>query len=153
MKKTQKTGSAMPQEVEFTLPDAAPGAAGTGAMPDEDKGARLAGWSSLLAALGMTSCCILPLGLAMMGVTGTFIGTLSQLKVYQPWLLGFAALSLAWGFWRAYCPLPADGCPGGCAVPGRRRLTRIVLWVALAIVVFTQLFTYWIAPTFLDPFG
>ncbi len=143
----------MTNEVELAPPDALPRTVAGSDMPDEDRGARLAGWSSLLAALGMTSCCILPLGLAMMGVTGTFIGALSQLKVYQPWLLGFAAFSLAWGFWRAYRPLPPDACTGACASGARRRLTRIVLWAALALVIFTQLFTYWIAPTFLDPFG
>ena len=151
--KISQTEPVMPNDAEFTLPqDMSDNIAGS-PVADEDKSAKLASWSSLLAALGMTSCCILPLGLAMMGVTGTFIGTLSQLKLYQPWLLGFATLSLAWGFWRAYRPLPAGSCSGTCATAERRRMTRIVLWVALGIVIFTQLFTYWIAPTFLNPFG
>ena len=145
----------MTSDVEHILPEDRSGSRtlARNALPGEDKGTHLASWTALLAALGMTSCCILPLGLAMMGVTGTFIGTLSRLKLYQPWFLGFAALALAWGFWRAYRPLPPESCTGACATGKRRRITRIVLWVALVIVIFTQLFAYWIAPTFLNPFG
>lgn len=129
------------------------GRTGAQANVPDDRSARTAGWVGLFAALGMTSCCILPLALALMGVTGSFIGTMGQLEPLQPWFMAVALIALAWGFWRAYRPLPVESCAPGCATGRSRRMTRIVLWLALAIVLFVQLFNFWIAPTFLNPFG
>ena len=46
-----------------------------------------AGWAAtgvgVLGALAMTSCCILPLVLVSLGVTGVFIGQLTALYAYK----------------------------------------------------------------------
>jgi len=89
----------------------------------------------------MTSCCILPLVLVSLGVTGVFIGQLTALYVYKWVTLSFAAAALAYGFWKAYRPVAAEDCVDGtCARPIDRRLMRGVLWGALLIVLLALAF-------------
>lgn len=99
-----------------------------------------AGWAAtgagVLGALAMTSCCILPLVLVSLGVTGVFIGQLTALYAYKWVTFTLAALALGYGFWKAYRPVPAADCSAGtCARPMDRKLMRALLWGALAIVL------------------
>jgi len=108
--------------------------------------------AALLGALAMTSCCILPLLLVSLGVTGVFIGKLGALYQYHWYFLAVAATALAFGFWKAYRPVPADKCAdGACARPMNRKLMRSILWVAAVIVVIATAFPYF-ATTILSPF-
>ncbi|WP_370161492.1 MULTISPECIES: mercuric transporter MerT family protein [Alphaproteobacteria] len=108
------------------------------------------GWAAtgagVLGALAMTSCCILPLVLVSLGVTGVFIGQLTALYAYKWVTFSFAAAALSNGFWKAYRPVPAKDCgPGTCARPVDRGLMRALLWGALAVVLLALAFPY-VAP-------
>ena len=106
----------------------------------------------ILSALAMTTCCILPLALVSVGVTGVFIGQLSSLYQYHWYFLAFASASLAYGFWKAYRPASTIDCADGtCARPMNRTVMRIILWIALAIVIGALIFQY-LAPSLLNPF-
>jgi len=127
-----------------------------GATADRKTTSDRKGWAitglGVLGALAMTSCCILPLVLISLGVTGVFIGRLSMLYQYHWYFLAFAAATLAYGFWKAYRPVSAASCADGtCARPINRTVMRAVLWLALAIVVVAVSFQY-IAPILFSPF-
>lgn len=103
------------------------------------------GWiatsAGVIGALAMTSCCILPLVLVSLGVTGVFIGQLTALYAYKWLTFSFAAATLGYGCWKAYRPVPAEACAdGGCARPVDRRVMRGVLWAALVIVLLALIF-------------
>lgn len=105
-----------------------------------------------MGALAMMSCCILPLVLVSLGVTGVFVGRLSSLYQYHWYFLAFASVTLAYGFWKAYRPIPADACAGGtCARPMNRTVMRAILWLSLVIVLVALAFQY-VAPVLLNPF-
>lgn len=107
----------------------------------EDRSGWLATGAGVIGALAMTSCCILPLVLVSLGVTGIFIGQLTALYAYKWVTLSFAATALAYGFWKAYRPVPAEDCADGtCARPIDRRLMRGLLWGALLIVLLALAF-------------
>ncbi|WP_045320146.1 mercuric transporter MerT family protein [Limimaricola cinnabarinus] len=111
------------------------------------------GWAAtgagVLGALAMTSCCILPLVLVSLGVTGVFIGQLTALYAYKWVTFSFAAAALSYGFWKAYRPVPAKDCgTGACARPVDRDLMRGLLWGALAVVLLALAFPY-VAPRIL----
>ncbi len=130
---------------------AAPGASGDGHV-DEKRGTLATIGLSLLGALAMISCCILPLTLVMLGVTGVFVGRLSALYQFHWYFLAFAVVVLAYGFWKAYRPVSAENCADGtCARPVNRTVMRAVLWVSLVIVIGAQSFQY-VAPVLLNPF-
>jgi mercuric ion transport protein len=111
------------------------------------------GWfatgAGVLGALAMTSCCILPLVLVSLGVSGVFIGQLTELYAYKWITFSFAAIALGYGFWKAYRPVSAAACPTDtCARPIDRRLMRGVLFGALGVVILALAFPAF-APIFL----
>ncbi len=127
-------------------------AAGIGETPGTDRKAWAGTWLSVLGAVAMTSCCILPLGLISLGITGVFIGRLSALYQYHWYFLGFATATLAYGFWKAYRPVDSAACADGtCAHPINRTVMRGLLWLALLVVIVAVGFQY-AAPYLLNPF-
>jgi hypothetical protein len=54
----------------------------------------------LAASAPASACCILPLVLALAGISGAWIGNLTTLSPYQPYFIGLAAISITLGFWR-----------------------------------------------------
>lgn len=112
---------------------------------DSARGTETTGWAAtfagLLGALAMTSCCILPLVLVSLGVTGVFIGQLTALYAYKWITFSVAAAALGIGFWRAYRPVPTEHCgTGTCTRPIDRSLMRGLLWGALAVVLLALAF-------------
>lgn len=97
----------------------------------------------LLAALGASSCCILPLVLFGLGVSGAWIGNLTALALYQPAFVAVAVAFLTFGFWQVYRQPKAACAPGSsCARPGSNRIARIGLWAAAVLVLAAVTFPY-----------
>jgi len=91
----------------------------------------------------MTSCCILPLVLVSLGVTGVFIAQLGALYQYKWITFALSAALIGYGFWKSYRPVPeADCADGTCARPVNRALMRTILWIAAAIVAVAMIFPY-----------
>lgn len=95
-----------------------------------------AGWplvGAIVAALAASACCIIPAVLALIGLSGA--GIAAAFAPYRPYFLVATGLALAVGLWLAYrsSPATADAC--GCAVPRRRRWTRVGLWLGVALTV------------------
>ncbi len=128
-------------------------ASGTAAIETASSGLdgkeRLAAGGALLGAFMSSVCCILPLGLFMLGVGGSWIGTLTSLAPYQPFFLIPTLGILAYGYWRVY-GRPASACAvdGACARPLPRRLVVLSLWVSTALVAAAAAFP-WFAPLLL----
>lgn len=97
----------------------------------------------VLGALGASSCCVLPLGLAVTGVSGAWIGTLTSLSPYQPVFLAAASLSIGIGFWRAYLRRRADCGTARCGTSASRRLVRASLWTATALLAVAGSVDWW----------
>ena len=55
-----------------------------------------------LAALLASSCCVLPLALALAGISGAWISQLRVMEPYSDGLLALAFCALAWAAWRIY---------------------------------------------------
>lgn len=90
---------------------------------------------SLIGAVLAASCCILPLLLLTVGVSGAWIGRLTALAPYQPIFLLATAGFLAAGFWAAYGRPKTLCAPGShCASPRSDQLVRLALWTATSLV-------------------
>src|SRR5216683_104636 len=103
----------------------------------------------LLGALAASSCCILPLALFGLGVSGAWIGNFTRLAPYQPYFIAATLAFLGYGYWLVYrssrraC---ADGEP--CARPLSNRIIKTSLILATILVV-AALGLDFISPLFL----
>ncbi|MGH8688940.1 MAG: mercuric transporter MerT family protein [Burkholderiales bacterium] len=88
--------------------------------------------AGILAALGASSCCLLPLVLVSVGISGAWIAQLRALERFFPALVLVAIGAFAFAFYRLYLqPAPCEG-DAACADPRVRRRQRIAFWVTLA---------------------
>ena len=92
---------------------------------------RLLAVAGVASALAASSCCIVPLLLASLGVSGAWIGNLTALAPYQPLFVVAALACLATGFWLVY--RPAATRAAACAIPRIGRFVIGALWVKGAL--------------------
>jgi len=120
----------------------APGSAGS-AMDQRTKKTMFAS-GGMLGALAMSSCCILPLVLFSLGVTGAWIGNLAALYPYKLYFLVPTAALLAGGFYTVYRKPKAAACEeaGYCATPISDRINKSVLWGSSVLVLAALAFPY-----------
>src|SRR5215472_3018235 len=79
----------------------------------------------VIGALAASSCCIVPLVLFGLGVSGAWIASLTQLAPYQPFFIAATAACLGAGYWlvhRARKVACADG--EVCARPLPKRFVK-----------------------------
>ena len=109
---------------------------------------RIAATGSVIGAVLASSCCIVPLVLVTLGVSGAWIGSLSALEPYKPWFAAVTMIFLGIGFWQVYWK-PKQECEGGsyCASPKSDRVVRIAPWSATLLVALALSIDYW-APIF-----
>ncbi|QED28120.1 hypothetical protein FRD01_12940 [Microvenator marinus] len=106
---------------------------------NDDSSERWAVVGSVMASIGAAVCCLGPMVLVSLGVTGAWIGSLSALEPYRPILMIIAAGLLGYGFYRVYGKSKrqqACGEDDRCKVPKANRINKISLWIATAFVGF-----------------
>lgn len=109
-------------------------------------GGRKAGFAAaggVLGALAAMSCCIAPLVLFALGISGAWIGNLTALAPYQPIFVGATLAFLATGYYLVYRK-PRVACAEGeaCARPLPRRGVKLALWAATVLVASALAFPY-----------
>jgi mercuric ion transport protein len=110
-------------------------------IKDESRGNNLAtrqaalAAGSVLAAVAASSCCILPLILFSLGVSGAWIGNFTRLAAYQPIFIVATLACVAAGAWiTRRTTNGACGSADVCAHPLPGRLVKAALVVATALV-------------------
>jgi mercuric ion transport protein len=71
-------------------------------VAEMQRGQWLTAAGGLVAALAASSCCILPLVLFGLGVSGAWIGNLTRLAPYQPYFVAATIACLGYGYWLVY---------------------------------------------------
>ena len=103
-----------------------------------------------LAAIAASACCLGPLALVSLGVSGAWISDLSALEPYRPIFIGLALGFMAFAYRQIFVKARApQACAPGtpCAVPATNRIYRTLFWVVSALVVLALAFPYF-APLF-----
>ena len=111
--------------------------AGKAAERAGDEGSR-AQWiaaGSILGALAASSCCILPLALFGLGISGAWIANFTALAPYKPYFATGTLALLGYGYYLVYVKPKQVCADGSCAQPLPNRFVRSSLWVATALVV------------------
>jgi len=97
------------------------------------KGLMAAG--GVVGALLASSCCIAPLVLLSLGISGAWMSNLTALAPYQGYFIAATLLFLGAGYWSVYFK-PKKPCAEGsyCASPTSDRVIRMALWFATVLV-------------------
>src|SRR5258706_8388210 len=95
-----------------------------------------------LAAILASTCCLGPLVLVALGLSGAWIGNLTLLEPYRPFFIAGALVALFFAGRRIF--QPAEACQPGevCAVPQIRRIYKIVFGIVSALVLVAIVFPY-----------
>jgi mercuric ion transport protein len=96
------------------------------------KGSLVAG---VAAAIGASVCCVGPLVLLALGISGAWIGNLTALEPYRPIFIGLTVLFLGLAFRKLY--LVPGACTSGndCAEPRVIRRQRLTFWTVAALLL------------------
>ena len=116
------------------------------ARMSSDKMQKLAAAGGIFGAVAASSCCILPLVLFSVGVSGAWIGNLTKLAPYQPYFVAFALASVGYGAWRVYKARQVACEPGmACARPVNNRIVISGLVFSAVLVAAAVSFNF-VAP-------
>lgn len=110
--------------------------------PVAGRGALYAGG---LAAILASTCCLGPLVLLMLGVSGAWIGTLTALEPYRPLFVAAAVVALFFAYRRIF--RPAVACEPGevCAVPHVRTTYKVLFGLVAVLILIAVSFPF-VAP-------
>ncbi len=90
----------------------------------------------ILGAIAASTCCVIPLVLFSLGISGAWIGTLTALSPYQPIFIAVTLGFLSYGYYLVYRqPKVACSEDAACARPLPNRLVKGALWFSTALVV------------------
>ncbi len=107
-----------------------------------DKAPKWLAFGGIAGALAASTCCILPLALTVLGVSGAWLGNLRALAPYQPYFVSLAVASIGYGFYRVYRkPKCVEGM--ACARPIGGNIVKVGLWSGTVLVLVKITFSYW----------
>ena len=111
------------------------------------KSARGALLSGGLAAILASTCCLGPLILLSLGISGAWISNLTLLEPFRPYFIGAASFALFLAYRRLF--RPASACKSGevCAIPHVNLAYKLLFWIVAALIVVALSFPY-VAPFF-----
>lgn len=113
-------------------------------------GQKLMAAGGVLGALTASSCCILPLILFGLGVSGAWIGNLTRLAPYQPCVIAATLGFLGAGYWLVLRDSRRQCAEGeACARPLPNRLVKTTLVVATVLALAALGFDF-VVPLFLN---
>ncbi len=95
-----------------------------------------------LAAILASTCCLGPLVLVALGLSGAWIGNLTRLEPYRPVFIAGALIALF--FAGRHIFRPAQTCNAGevCAVPRTHRIYKVLFVTVSVLVLIALVFPY-----------
>lgn len=105
--------------------------------------AKLIAAGGILGAVLASTCCIIPLVLFSLGISGAWIGQLTALSAYQPIFITITLGFLGYGYWLVYRK-PKIACAEGeaCAKPLPNVIVKSGLWFATALILLAFVWPY-----------
>lgn len=116
---------------EFTL------CISTGVSLMSQQNSRLPLLAGVTAGLAASLCCVGPLVLLLLGISGAWISYLTVLEPYRPLFIVLSVVFMLMAYRRVYPRIKQQSCEDGriCARPPVQRGYRIAYWAVLVLVV------------------
>lgn len=92
---------------------------------------------AILAAIAASVCCVGPLLLLGLGAGGAWVGNLTAMEPFRPYLMGITLVLLGYAFYSIYSKPKAEACEPGsyCANPKSEKINKISLWIVAILVL------------------
>lgn len=104
---------------------------------------------SILAGIAASTCCLGPLILLTLGISGSWIGNLSAMEPFRPYFIGLTLILLGLAFRKLYLVPQSCAVDTPCATPSNLRKQRITFWIVSVFVLIVMSFP-WYGPLLLD---
>lgn len=98
-------------------------------------------WIGVLAALGASTCCLGPLVLLMLGISGAWIGNLTALEPYRPLFIILSLGFIAYVFYQLYIRPPV--CESGTCEADSLARNRRWFWIISILVILLIAFPWY----------
>ncbi len=115
------------------------------AVTDDTRKTRMIAAGGILGALAASSCCIIPLILFSLGISGAWVGNLTALAPYKPIFIAITFGFLGYGYWMVYRKPKACADGATCARPLPNTLVKSALWGSTFLII-VAIFWNQIAP-------
>ena len=98
----------------------------------------------MIAAIGASVCCAGPFVLLLLGISGSWISTLTAFDPFRPYFITVVIFLYLWAGWQVFRPI--NLCPEGsvCAIPKNRKRYQISYWVFTTLAVILILSPHWL---------
>jgi mercuric ion transport protein len=96
--------------------------------------------AGILGAVAASSCCLLPLVLVSVGVSGAWISNLTALAPYQSYIALITLTALGCGFYSVYLRAPQRCEDDTCERPLPRPAVKAGLWFGALLIVSALIF-------------
>jgi len=104
---------------------------------------------SIIAGIAASTCCLGPLLLLTLGISGSWIGNLSAMEPFRPYFIGLTLILLGLAFRKLYLVPQSCAVDAPCATPSNLRKQRIIFWIVSVFVLIVMSFP-WYGPYLLD---
>lgn len=95
-----------------------------------------------IAALLASACCIGPLVLVALGVSGAWMSNLTALEPYRPIFIGVALVAMFFAWRRIFRPMEQCQPEEMCALPQARTAYKVIFWAVTVLILTALLFPY-----------
>src|SRR2546428_13791813 len=97
-----------------------------------------------LAAIVASVCCLGPLVLVTVGISGAWISNLVAFEPYRPYAIGVALVCMIFAYRKIYAAPAPEACEPGTlgAIPQTRRIYKALFWAVSALVVVALVFPF-----------
>jgi len=101
------------------------------------------GIGAVFAAIGASACCVGPLLLLSLGISGAWMSTLTSMEVVRPFFIILTLLFIWGGFMKLY--LSDDDCEDGqaCAAPEVIQRQKIIFWIGTVLILLLLAFPWY----------
>jgi mercuric ion transport protein len=96
------------------------------------KGSLVAG---VIAGIGASVCCVGPLVLLGLGISGAWIGNLTAMEPYRAFFIGLTLLFLGLTYWKLYRVPRVCSSENSCAEPRIIRRQRVTFWTVAVLLI------------------
>lgn len=92
-------------------------------------------FAGVIAAIGASVCCVAPLVLLALGISGAWVGNLTAMESYRPIFIGLTLLFLWLTFRKLY--LVPQACKLGtpCSDPRTIKRQRLTFWIVTVLLI------------------